>query len=65
MAHFTCDCDIAATLLDDAVHRGQAKARALALVLGGEKWLKDARPCLFVHAAARVSHHELDIEPRL
>ena len=42
MSRFAVDRDMAAALLDNAVDRGQAQARALTQFLGGEEGLKDA-----------------------
>src|SRR5690349_23111951 len=40
-ALFALDLDPALVLLDDAVDRGQSKARALAHFLGRKKWFED------------------------
>ena len=52
------DGDVAAELLHHAVHRGQAKAAALARRLGREERLEDPLPRGLVHAAAGVAHVE-------
>ncbi len=54
LAGFGIDEDIAARLLDDAVHRRQAKPCALADILGGEERLEDARLDVGGHAGAAV-----------
>src|SRR6188768_4090913 len=43
------DGDVAAALLDDAVHHRQAEAGALAALLGGEERLEDAAADCIVH----------------
>ena len=47
-------------LVDDAVHRGQPQAGALARLLGGEERLEDPLAGGLVHAAAGVPDREQD-----
>ena len=49
------DLDLAARGVDDAVHRRQPEAGALARLLGGEERLEDARARRLVHADAGVA----------
>jgi len=53
--------DHAAALLDDAVDRGQAQARAPARLLGGVEGLEDALAGVGVHADAVVRDPEADV----
>src|SRR5450432_2522155 len=48
-----------AALANDAVHRGQAEARAATDRLGRKKWLEDAPQHVRIHSAAGVAHGEL------
>jgi len=59
------DVDEAATLLDDAVDGGQAKARALAGFLGGEEGLEDAGLGGGVHAVTSVGNGEQNVVTKL
>ena len=53
--------DVAVALGDDAVHRREAEAGALARLLGGEERLEGARPRRLVHAAAGVGDLEHEV----
>ena len=64
-AHLALHFDGAAALLHDAVHRGQAEARALAVLLGREERFEDARRRLRVHAGAGIADRHLDVVARL
>ncbi len=59
------DIDMAAELLDDAMHRREPQPRALARGLGGVERLEDARLCLGVHAAAGVLDDQSHMRPGL
>src|SRR5258708_25965458 len=48
------DVDSASPVGDDSLHQGQAEARALAGLLGGEEGLEDPRQRLRVHAPAPI-----------
>jgi len=50
---FAVNPDIAAELLNHAIHGGQPQARAFALFLGGEKRLEEAPARLGIHAIGR------------
>ena len=52
--------DPALMLLDNAINRGQAQARAAAQFLGGEKRLEDAAQILRRNAAAGVAEGQAD-----
>ena len=65
LAGLAVDPDVAAALLDDAVHRGQPQAGSLALLLGGEERLEDPRLRDSVHAEAGVADGEVDVRPGL
>src|SRR5215470_14152921 len=51
-------------LLHDAVHRGEAKAGPLPLLLRREERLEDPVLYLGRHAAPRVAHRDHDVLPR-
>ena len=57
--------DVAVALPDDAVHRRQAEAGALADVLGREVRLEDPRAHVGGHADAGVGHGEHHVRARL
>jgi len=56
--------DVAAALLDDPVHGGQAQAGALALLLGGEERFEDLRLDLTRDAGTGIGDREHDVGPR-
>ena len=67
LPRITEDLDPALVLLHDAIDRGQAHARALADLTGGEERLENAGARGLVHAVARICYteaHELPL-PRL
>src|SRR5207237_7051646 len=57
-ADFAVHFNMTAALLDDAVDRGQAQARALADFLGREEWLENLRAHRLSHAAAAVAYDQ-------
>ena len=63
-ADFAINVDVAAALLDDAVHHRQPQARSLADAFGGEEGLKDARLHFRRHAAAGIADGHHDEPPR-
>src|ERR1700733_4385693 len=56
------DKNVSAALLDDAVDGGETETRALSHFLGGKKWLENVRLNFGVHAGARVSDRDHDVE---
>ena len=60
LADGAVDDDLPARLRDDAVHRRQPEAGALARLLGREERLEDARARRVVDARAGVAHREHD-----
>jgi len=61
---FAVDEDVSGALLDDAVNGSQAQAGSLALFLGGEERLEDARHGGFVHAGAGIADGKQNIVSR-
>ena len=55
-ARLAVDSDVAARLVDDAVHRREAETGALPLLLGREERLEDSGLRLGVHVDARVAY---------
>ena len=58
------DLDVPPTLLGDPVDHGQAQARPLAPLLGGEERLEDPRLGVRVHSAPGVAHGQHDVGSR-
>src|SRR4029077_17843606 len=50
--------DLAAALLNDAVHDGETEAGSLPLLLGGKKRFEKVRLDGFVHSTPGVAHRE-------
>ena len=65
MARRAGDADRAPVLFDDAVHRGQAQARALAAFLGGEERFEQARARLLVDAVPGIRDAQHAVRARL
>src|SRR5580693_768853 len=65
LPRFALNQDIAATLLDDAVHGRKSQSSTFSFLLGGEKWLEDAQLGFFVHALAGISYREHDVKTRV
>nr|GEU28229.1 hypothetical protein [Tanacetum cinerariifolium] len=61
LAHLAVDLDVAARLLDQAIHHRQAEAGALAFRLGGKERFERLRQHLCRHAAARVADGNHDV----
>ena len=62
-ADFGAHENVAASLLDNAVAGGEAKARAGANFLGGEERLENAFDDFGAHAGAGVAHLDEDVVP--
>ena len=58
MSRLAVHPDEPTALLDDPVHRGQAKPGALPQFLGGEERLEDPGPRLISHPDAGVAHRQ-------
>ena len=58
------DFEMASGLLDEPVDHGEAEARALADLLGGEEGLDRAGQGVRVHSAACIGHADRDILAR-
>ncbi len=63
VADLAIDRDVAAALFHDAVAGRETKPRALALLLGGEKWLEQSRLHLGRHPAAVIGDREQHVTP--
>ena len=64
MADLAVDLDVAARLLDEAVHHAQPQAGALADILGGEERLEHFFQNVRRHAAAGVAHRDHHVGAR-
>ena len=64
MVRFAVRPDVATTLFDDPVDRGEAKAGALARRFGREERLEQTRLSRRVHSNAGVAHRQQDVWPR-
>ena len=64
-ADFAVDIDVAAALVDDAVHRGKPESGSLSHLLGRIDGFEDTRLGLRIHPAARVGDRENDVPTRL
>src|SRR5690606_20631531 len=64
-ARFAVDVDVAAALLDDPMHHGQAEPGSLAALLGGEERLEYLGGGVPAHAHAVVCHRQFDVPARL
>ena len=58
------DPDVAATLFDNAVDRGQAKTGSLTVLFGREEWLEDAGLGLLVHPTACIAERQHHVRSR-
>ena len=58
------DPDVAATLFDNAVDRGQAKTGPLSVLLGREEWLEDVGLGLRVHSAPGIADRQHHVRSR-
>src|SRR5260370_761883 len=64
-AGLAVDGEIAAALLDDAVHRRETEPGAFAALLGGEERLEDARLDGLLHADTVVADRQHHVAARL